>query len=396
MLKTLYDHFLVLYHTLLPANPSIAADHALKQENEIHQKSSKHTYRNAVIQCAAAIKRRSIPKSISHLSVGTEDEIIARTEARDAIQSLTLTRAVLEPYICPLDVLLKWGYFTAVPDSPGGHQTSIEGKVAKCERCTQSFLVKPKEHADQCQYHWGKPYRCRVNGDKLRVYHCCSRPADTGDGCTQGPHVFQDYEIEDLHARHPFSLLLPPTPDSSTALDVAAIDCEMIYTTGGLRVARVSVVDGSGKEIIDELVCMDPGVKVIDYITRFSGITSEIHEKAVLSLAEIRKSLDSFINTDTILIGHALENDLKTLRIIHHKCIDTALLFPHKAGPPYRRSLKDLAREHLGIVIQAGDATVGHSSVEDAAATLNLVRWQVINGPKPTLKVSPTSPANID
>jgi len=79
-----------------------------------------------------------------------------------------------------------------------------------------------------------------------------------------------------------------------------------------------------------------------DYITRFSGITPEGHAEAVLPLASIRKTLDSLINADTILIGHALDNDLKTLRIIHHRCVDTALLFPHRSGPPYRRALRDL------------------------------------------------------
>jgi RNA exonuclease 1 len=74
--------------------------------------------------------------------------------------------------------------------------------------------------------------------------------------------VFYESEVEDLHARYPFSHLQAGT-DISTALDVAAIDCEMIYTTGGLRVARVSVVDGSGKEVYDQLVRMDQGVEVM-------------------------------------------------------------------------------------------------------------------------------------
>lgn len=37
----------------------------------------------------------------------------------------------------------------------------------------------------------------------------------------------------------------------------------MVYTTGGMRVARVSVVDGSGKEVFDELIKMDDGVEVM-------------------------------------------------------------------------------------------------------------------------------------
>ena len=39
-------------------------------------------------------------------------------------------------------------------------------------------------------------------------------------------------------------------------------------------------------------------------------------------------------------------------------------------------------REHLGTVIQAGGAEVGHSSVEDAVATMNLVKWYVLEKSK--------------
>jgi RNA exonuclease 1 len=65
-------------------------------------------------------------------------------------------------------------------------------------------------------------------------------------------------------------------------------------------------------------------------------------DKAQLTLALIRKSLDALINERTILIGHALDNDLKTLRMIHHRCVDTVVLFPHPAGPPYRKALRYL------------------------------------------------------
>ena len=40
-------------------------------------------------------------------------------------------------------------------------------------------------------------------------------------------------------------------------------------------------------------------------------------------------------------------------------------------------------KEHLGILIQAGGGSVGHSSVEDSIATLDLVRWYVLNKAKP-------------
>lgn len=45
MLKTLYDHFVTLYSSISSLNPNLAAEHALKQEAEVYEKSSKPTYR---------------------------------------------------------------------------------------------------------------------------------------------------------------------------------------------------------------------------------------------------------------------------------------------------------------------------------------------------------------
>ena len=89
-------------------------------------------------------------------------------------------------------------------------------------------------------------------------------------GCVLGPHVFYEKTPKELHHQHPFSLSShPPSMLAEDAvLDVTAIDCEMIYTTGGMCVAHVSVVDGDGKEVFNEFVHMDKGVKVIDYIMR--------------------------------------------------------------------------------------------------------------------------------
>ncbi|KAJ7507912.1 Rexo1 protein [Mycena galericulata] len=366
MLKTLYDHFTILYEAILPTNPSLASEHALLQEEEVYKKSNKQTYRVAIIHCAAALKRRPPPDASSHPSVGTEAQHL----------------------ILPKEDFELWGFFPDIPDGIGGDRPSLENTIAKCDRCGKPSLVKRKDEAEECIYHWGKPVSRTVSGQKVRVYRCCSRPAPDDDGCVRGPHVFYESKAEDLHARHAFSYLKSP-PSPSTVLDVAAMDCEMIYTTGGMRVARVSVVDGAGTEVYDELVRMDDGVEVIDFNTRFSGITEEDYAKAVLPLASIRKSLDTLINAETVLIGHGLDNDLKTLRIIHHVNVDTSIMFRHPAGPPYRKALKDLAREHLGITIQSGGGTVGHSSVEDSVATLDLVKWHILNRP-PKPKRPPT------
>ena len=100
-----------------------------------------------------------------------------------------------------------------------------------------------------------------VIGEKVRWDTRCSTLSTSGDGCVRGPRAFYELGLVDLHKRHAF--IHPCPPDASQlgrTLEVAALDCGMIYPTGGMHVARVSVVSGDGKEVFDECVKMGEGV----------------------------------------------------------------------------------------------------------------------------------------
>lgn len=221
------------------------------------------------------------------------------------------------------------------------------------------------------------PLTLIVIGEKVKQYTCCSALSTSEDGCVRGPHVFYEVDPVDLHKRHAFThTRRPDTSRPYKTLEIAALDCEMIYTTGGMRVARVSIVDGEGKDVFDKCVKMDEGVHIMlvsflsfslssvtvlnallvcrDFNTRFSGITPEIYSTSALQpLVDIRRSLDELLSSETILIGHALENDLKTLRMIHLRNVDTAVIFRHPAGPPYRRALRDLYVSSLTAMVSS-------------------------------------------
>jgi RNA exonuclease 1 len=187
------------------------------------------------------------------------------------------------------DDLLRWNYIVDIPVEwgPGGESPSADGERFTCDRCKKPYAVRPLDHdpgiANACTYHWGKPLYRSIGGEspvasfiipwltslhageRTRTYTCCSRTADgLTEGCTRGPHVFYETEPSLLHARHPFSETASAT---SSALDVAALDCEMIYTTGGFHIARVSVVDASGECVFDEFIKTDDGVKVVCVIS---------------------------------------------------------------------------------------------------------------------------------
>ncbi|CAI8052425.1 RNA exonuclease 1 homolog [Geodia barretti] len=81
------------------------------------------------------------------------------------------------------------------------------------------------------------------------------------------------------------------------------------------------------------------------------------------------------VGDDTILLGHGLESDLRSLKIIHVRVVDTAIVFPHRRGPPLKRALRNLMKDHLNKIIQ-DDVDGGHDSLEDARACMELMLWK--------------------
>ncbi|KAI9913134.1 hypothetical protein PsorP6_006373 [Peronosclerospora sorghi] len=158
-----------------------------------------------------------------------------------------------------------------------------------------------------------------------------------------------------------------------------ALDCEMCETDIGMELTRVTLVDRHGKVVYDELV--KPQSSIINYHTAFSGISKATLEQTTYLVADVQRDLTTrFLFQDTILVGHSLTSDLRALRLIHPTIADTAILFPHERGFPYRTSLKTLTKTYLKRDIQMQVET-GHDSAEDALASLELLLLKVRHGP---------------
>ena len=95
---------------------------------------------------------------------------------------------------------------------------------------------------------------------------------------------------------------------------VYALDCEMCYTTEGCDALRVTVVSSDGKIVYETLIkSINP---VLDYNTRFSGITEEDLLNVKTTLKDVQSFLLDLLSSKTILIGHGLDADLRALRVI--------------------------------------------------------------------------------
>lgn len=185
-------------------------------------------------------------------------------------------------------------------------------------------------------------------------------------------------EIEDfLHSKS------STVTSSSRVRSIVAVDCEMCETLEGLEVTRVTVVDNLNKILFDSLV--KPDRPIINYRTAFSGITENLLSSVTTKLCQVQVALIRMISEDSILVGHSLDNDLKALQLSHRRCIDTAVLFPHARGYPYRMKLKQLAEEFLQLKIQRG---ASHDSAEDARAAMQLVMAKLEHGPQFGIKSS--------
>eukprot|EP01061_Rhynchopus_euleeides_P011240 TRINITY_DN20802_c0_g1_i1.p1 TRINITY_DN20802_c0_g1~~TRINITY_DN20802_c0_g1_i1.p1 ORF type:complete len:619 (+),score=228.17 TRINITY_DN20802_c0_g1_i1:198-1859(+) len=169
------------------------------------------------------------------------------------------------------------------------------------------------------------------------------------------------------------------------------VDCEMCLTEDGSELTRISMINWKGDVVYDTLVV--PDKPIVDYLTRFSGVTASMLEGVTTRLCDVQQHLlTHFLFEEVVLLGHSLENDLKALKIIHHNVCDTTILYPHFQGPPLKNSLRYLSLRYLRRVIQGSNSStnnadnpshvvshssVGHCSVEDALAALDLVKMKV-------------------
>ncbi|KAK4515473.1 Upstream stimulatory factor 1 [Mucor velutinosus] len=165
---------------------------------------------------------------------------------------------------------------------------------------------------------------------------------------------------------------------------LVALDCEMCKTVNGYAVTRVALVDRDNNQLINELV--KPSEEITDYVTHISGVDEKSLIGISTTLADIQKKIQKYVDGDTILVGHGLVNDMKCLKMRHPYIIDTAIIYHHKNGPPYKPSLRDLTVRYLKRTIQIRDEDKkpgedkGHDPCEDAIASLELLERKLRYG----------------
>ncbi|XP_065215633.1 uncharacterized protein LOC135842173 isoform X3 [Planococcus citri] len=245
----------------------------------------------------------------------------------------------------------------------------IEDSCVRCCRCRSKFDL---HNNSLCSYHVGK--LCKYSG--YQSYSCCGADRKSA-GCVETPQHVWTGVLPGVNG--PIDGFVTTEPSYVFKHRVVALDCEMCFTTQGLELTRVTLLDLRGCVVYDTLVL--PDNPIVDYNTKFSGLTEDSFKKAnsVATLQEVQKTILELIDCYTIIIGHGLENDLRALKIVHYTVIDTAIIFREVdyEGEWKRHSLRNLVRWHLNRRIQNGHE--GHNSIEDASSCLDLMNNLIFN-----------------
>lgn len=319
---------------------------------------------------------------------------------------------VLGRIVTPIAGLGLYGYVTTPPTDQeinrAKEAVAMSKGWEKCDRCDARFQVFPDRNIEtgelagggRCTHHPGKAsFPPRARGDITsapKKYNCCNQDVGESSGCAQAQHhVWKTTDPKRLASL--WNFVETPPNDGPDVRKAVAFDCEMGYSVYGMELVRVTATSWPDGAVLLDVLVHPLGV-ILDLNSRYSGVFPEDLVRAVpwargwtppdqepgerkilqkvSSPEAARDLLFNFINPDTILLGHGLENDLNAMRMVHPRIVDTILLYPHRRGLPVRNSLRVLMEQHLNRRIQVDNGD-GHDSAEDARAAGDLARLKV-------------------
>ena len=193
-----------------------------------------------------------------------------------------------------------------------------------------------------------------------------------------------------------------------------AIDCEMCVcedpVTGrktSKELVRVSVVDAQSKAaceanaggdahgdvVLDSLVA--PSLPVVDAVTRIHGIAADDLKSVTFTRRHAQAALRKLVSSRTVLVGHAIANDLEALQFRHELVADTGILFGLEgAREGASPALRDVAAQLLPAALNDMLEKEHDSRVD--ARTSALVAHALVGGaelPRLVKRSSPASPS---
>jgi hypothetical protein len=189
-------------------------------------------------------------------------------------------------------------------------------------------------------------------------------------------------EFESAPARNP----------GKVRCDIISLACSRIVLEDGrhevIKMAAVDVL--TGRVLMSHFVCTNPHAKVANWQSPVTGFASfrdienarQAGYRVLKGWAAARAALFSFMDKDTIIIGHNLRAELDALRIIHGRAIDMVRVVEKAAGGPLSKaqvSLDSWCRDVANVASLATDPVFGRDCLMNAFAARELSLWVLKN-----------------
>ncbi|GAB0205827.1 RNA exonuclease 1 [Grus japonensis] len=294
------------------------------------------------------------------------EEIIVNTEKRQSIQENGGNDSPKDTYPYPASYLNKKGSEKTLLSSsveevePSEEETELsesDDPLEECRRIFDEFEREIQKKNSDKQAHRGNAdlnlleTKVNLTGQKRRIAHRAKFDVST----QRRPSIPESGSKVPFETRQRYiGLFLAECFKMCGTVNEAIDKC---YTTRGLELTRVTVVDAKLQVVYDTFV--KPDGKVIDYDIRLSGATEDDLQNTKTSLRDVQAILLNLFSADTILIGHGLENDLFALKLIHNTVVDTSVVFPHRLGFPHKRALRSLMADYLRRIRQDDGKSTG-------------------------------------
>jgi hypothetical protein len=183
----------------------------------------------------------------------------------------------------------------------------------------------------------------------------------------------------------------PDQSELTPALGVVALSCiKIVLTNGCYEAVKIAAVDvATARILMNNFICTDPTASVQDWrkadtgLTGFKDIDAAREEgyKVFKGWDTVRTALGKFIDKETIILGHNLRADLDSLRMIHGRAVDLAILFEKAADGPLSKqqlSLETLCAD-LPKIKLSNHLRFGRDALQNAFAVRELALWKIKN-----------------
>ncbi|XP_068089963.1 RNA exonuclease 1 homolog isoform X2 [Hyperolius riggenbachi] len=268
-----------------------AFDKALEEEKGVYSRSSsRNIYLNVAVNTLKKLRNQESSnksnkvtsqkvnkKGISHKSVlegkltVKNSSSVQNSDCQGEQSTDVILYKQLKNYILTPEQLKDHGYPLAHPEKPGKavvfteeEKKSSSSSIRICCRCGVEFMVTQSGkyvRQEECVHHWGRLRRQRVPGGWETQYSCCSGAVGS-TGCQIAKQHVQDGRKENLDG---FVKTFEKLHNPEDSPGVFALDCEMCYTTKGLELTRITVINSQLKVVYDTFV--QPDSTIVDYNT---------------------------------------------------------------------------------------------------------------------------------